>query len=414
MAILLRMPEVSANLESAVIVAWTKAVGDRVAVGDCVAEIETDKAVIEFTADAEGTLGRILVPAGKEAAVGAPVAVLLQASEREADVDVLLQGQSGGGAAAPTPSAEVAAASPPIPASEMRTRIFASPLARRLAAEAGLPLQAVTGSGPHGRIVKRDVQAALAQRPRTAVAQPVPSSAGASTVPATAGPADTAIPHSVMRRTIARRLLESKTTIPHFYLRAECRMGALIALRETINAGAPRRISINDILVKAIASALAEKPAMNVSWTDEALIQHATADISVAVSTDTGLITPVVRRVTGKSVSVVSAEIAELADRARAGRLQPHEYQGGSFTVSNLGMYGVQEFSAIINPPQSAILAVGAVEQRAVVGADGRIEAAPMMTVTLSVDHRAIDGAVAAEWLGAFRRIVENPLVALI
>jgi pyruvate dehydrogenase E2 component (dihydrolipoamide acetyltransferase) len=421
MAILLRMPEVSANLESAVIVAWTKAEGDPVAVGDCVAEVETDKAVIEFTADAAGTLGRILVPAGKEAAVGAPVAVLLQAGERDADVEALLRGQPAGGAAAPVPEAAApassgaAAAGSPIPASEMRTRIFASPLARRLAAEAGLPLQGLAGSGPHGRIVKRDVQAALVHRPRAAAAQPaaVPVSA-VPAAPLQADPADTSIPHSAMRRTIARRLLESKTTIPHFYLRAECRMDALMALRATINAGAPRRISINDILVKAVAAALAEKPAMNVSWTDEALIQHAAADIAVAVSTDTGLITPVVRRVTGKSVSVVSAEIAELADRARAGRLQPHEYQGGSFTVSNLGMYGVQEFSAIINPPQSAILAVGAVEQRAVVGASGQIEAAPVMTVTLSVDHRAIDGAVAAEWLGAFRRIVENPLAALI
>lgn len=443
MATLLRMPEVSANVESAVIVSWTKAEGDPIAAGDCVAEIETDKAVIEFTADVAGTLGRILVPAGQEAAVGAPVAVLLQAGETHADVDALLHDVPADGAPtaaapapqAPAPSAPTAArptapapATPAVtapvpqapaaarasqPAAQAPGRIFASPLARRLAAEAGLSLAALTGSGPHGRIVKRDIQAALASAPAaTAPAAAAPTVGHSQSV--AAGPGDTAIPHSSMRRTIARRLLESKTQIPHFYLRADCRMEALMALRKTINAATPHHLSINDMIVKAAAAALVEKPDMNVSWTDDALIRHSTVDIAVAVSTDDGLITPVLRGVERKSASVVSAEIAQLAARAREGRLQPQEYQGGSFTISNLGMYGVGEFAAIINPPQSAILAVGAVEQRAVVNAQGQLEAAPVMTVVLSVDHRAIDGAVAAAWLDAFKRAIENPLTALI
>jgi pyruvate dehydrogenase E2 component (dihydrolipoamide acetyltransferase) len=291
--------------------------------------------------------------------------------------------------------------------------VFASPLARRLAAQAGLPLPGLAGSGPHGRIVKRDVQAALA---RATAARPSTAPVETAVVPEPAPlrvPGDVAVPHSAMRRTIARRLLESKTTIPHFYLRSECRMEALSALRRQINE-AGRHVSINDIIVKAVAVALMDCPDMNVTWTDEALIRHAGADVSVAVSTPSGLITPVVRGVHDKSLSRVSAEIAALVARAREGRLSPQEYQGGSFTVSNLGMYGTTEFAAIINPPQAAILAVGAIERRVVAGPEGSVEVTPMMTVTLSVDHRAIDGAAAAKWLDAFRRVIENPLAALI
>lgn len=424
MATLLRMPEVSANVESAVIVAWAKAEGDTIAVGECVAEIETDKAVVEFASESAGRLGRILVPAGQEARVGAPVAVLLAPGEQAVDVDALLSGQPAGGVAAgvvPEPAggrglpvASVPAV-PPAPQSSSPDaapgRLFASPLARRLAAQAGLPLQGLAGSGPHGRIVKRDVQAALAH-----AAAPVPHAVPVESGPSQAAslaPGDVAVPHSAMRRTIARRLLESKTTIPHFYLRSECRMEALSALRRQINEGG-RHVSINDIVVKAVAVALMEYPDVNVSWTDDALIRHSGVDLSVAVSTPSGLITPVVRGVQDKSLSRVSAEIAALAARAREGRLSPQEYQGGSFTISNLGMYGTTEFAAIINPPQAAILAVGAVERRVVADPDGGVEVAPMMTVTLSVDHRAIDGAVAAEWLGAFRRVIENPLAALV
>jgi pyruvate dehydrogenase E2 component (dihydrolipoamide acetyltransferase) len=423
MATLLRMPEVSANVESAVIVAWAKEEGDAVAAGDCVAEIETDKAVVEFVSESAGRLGPVLVAAGHEARVGAPVAVLLDDGERDVDVEALLAGQPAGGpvkepasvgpAGPASPAPAAARAVPPAPADTASGRVFASPLARRLAAQAGLPLPGLAGSGPHGRIVKRDVQAALA---RATAAQPSTAPVERAVMPEPAPlriPGDVAVPHTAMRRTIARRLLESKTTIPHFYLRSECRMEALSALRRQINEGG-RHVSINDIIVKAVAVALMDCPDMNVTWTDEALIRHAGVDVSVAVSTPAGLITPVVRGVHDKSLSRVSAEIAALAARAREGRLSPQEYQGGSFTVSNLGMYGTTEFAAIINPPQAAILAVGAIERRVVAGPDGSVEVAPMMTVTLSVDHRAIDGAAAAKWLDAFRRIIENPLAALI
>jgi len=413
MATLLRMPEVSANVESAVIVAWAKAEGDAVAAGDCVAEIETDKAVVEFVSESAGRLGRVLVAAGHEARVGAPVAVLLDDGERDVDVEALLAGQPAGGPLKEPASAGPAGPASPAPAAAASGRVFASPLARRLAAQAGLPLPGLAGSGPHGRIVKRDVQAALA---RATAARPSTAPVETAVVPEPAPlrvPGDVAVPHSAMRRTIARRLLESKTTIPHFYLRSECRMEALSALRRQINE-AGRHVSINDIIVKAVAVALMDCPDMNVTWTDEALIRHAGVDVSVAVSTPSGLITPVVRGVHDKSLSRVSAEIAALAARAREGRLSPQEYQGGSFTVSNLGMYGTTEFAAIINPPQAAILAVGAIERRVVAGPEGSVEVTPMMTVTLSVDHRAIDGAAAAKWLDAFRRVIENPLAALI
>ncbi|CDM23817.1 Dihydrolipoamide acetyltransferase component of pyruvate dehydrogenase complex [Castellaniella defragrans 65Phen] len=460
MAILLHMPEVAANMESATIVSWAKAEGDPVAVGDALADIETDKAVIEFTAEAAGVLGRILVPAGQAAAVAAPIGVLLAPGEQAADIDALLSQAAGAGPADPATAQAAASAAVPAgapasaavpdeasapagiasaaaapasapaasaPAGPAGGRLFASPLARRLAAEAGLDLRGLPGSGPHGRIVKRDVRAALARPPAAAPAaaasvpaQPAaaPAVAPQAAAPAPAVPAAeagaTRIPHSAMRRTIARRLLESKTSVPHFYLRADCRMDELLALRETINAGAPRRISVNDMIVKAAAVALAELPDMNVSWTDEALLRHAAVDISVAVATENGLITPIVRQAEGRSLSAISADIARLAQRAREGRLQPQEYQGGSFTVSNLGMHGVREFAAIINPPQAAILAVGATERRAVVDAQGQLAAASMMSVTLSVDHRAIDGALAARWLKIFRRLIEAPLGILI
>jgi pyruvate dehydrogenase E2 component (dihydrolipoamide acetyltransferase) len=426
MATLLRMPEVSANVESAVIVTWTKAEGEAVAVGECVAEIETDKAVVEFASESAGRLSRILVPAGQEARVGAPVAVLLAPGEPDvADLNALLAGQPGGGSATagelaasadpqglPAPLAPAAPVTQPSTVSAASGRLRASPLARRLAAQAGLALQGLSGSGPHGRIVKRDVLAALARNPAVAPLAAPAQAAAVSPAPALA-PGDVAVPHTAMRRTIARRLLESKTTIPHFYLRADCRMEALLALRRQINEGG-RRISINDIVVKAVALALMEHPDMNVGWTEAALIRHSGVDLSVAVSTPAGLITPVVRGVHDKSLSRVSTEIAALAARARDGKLLPQEYEGGSFTVSNLGMYGTTEFAAIINPPQAAILAVGAVERRVVAGPDDGVQVAPMMTVVLSVDHRAVDGAVAAQWLAAFRHIIENPLAALV
>ncbi len=413
MATLIRMPEVAANTTSAVIVSWTKNEGDLVAVGDCLAEIETEKAVIEFAADQAGVLGKILGAAGKDIEVGAPIAVLYAQGEKDVNIDALLaqeglatQAANEPAKQAVAPVAEQAAA----PAAPTGQRVFASPLARRLANDAGIDLASLGGSGPRGRIVKRDV---LAATPAPALAQSAGIATPAASASAAIARAYTETPHSGMRRTIARRLSESKATIPHFYLRADCRMDSLLSLRAQINAGGTCKVSVNDIIVKAVGAALRELPEMNVSWTDDALRHYSNIDIAVAVSTDTGLITPVVLGVDTKPISLISSDIVDLATRARTGKLAAHEYQGGSFTVSNLGMFGVQEFAAIINPPQAAILAVGAAEQRAVV-TDGALQVATVMTVTLSVDHRAIDGSLAAKWLAIFKRIIENPLSALI
>jgi len=412
MATLLRMPEVAANATHATLQAWTRNEGDAVAVGDCIAEIETDKAVVELNADTAGVLGRRLVAAGQDVEVGAPIGVLLAGGETGVDVDALIAAAGG----APASQAEAPAETAPPAAIDVAggnatqaARVFASPLARRLAAQRGLDLAALRGSGPNGRIVKRDVEQAAAV-PAPASAPPVAPRAQANT-PATA--AFTEIPHSNMRRTIARRLGESKSTIPHFYLTADCRMERLLALRAEINATAPRKISVNDFVVRAVAVALREVPAANVGWTDAAMRQYHQADIAVAVSTDAGLITPIVRAADQKPLSRISEEIADLAARARASQLRPEEYQGGSFSVSNLGMFGVSEFSAIINPPQAAILAVGATQAVPVVE-DGALRAGQVMRCTLSVDHRAIDGALAAQWLAAFKRLLENPLAMLI
>ncbi|AOZ02479.1 pyruvate dehydrogenase complex dihydrolipoamide acetyltransferase [Cupriavidus sp. USMAHM13] len=430
MAILLRMPEVAANATHATLQAWTREEGETVAVGDCVAEIETDKAVVELNADAAGVLGRRLVAAGQEVEVGAPIGVLLVDGESAIDIDALIAA-AGGGGATPTAAAAAAAAEPTpatapaagaaSPAAAPSSRVFASPLARRLAARLGVDLAALRGSGPNGRVVKRDVeQAAQGGRPPAAPAA-APAASASAAVPAAstsaaALPADAAfteVPHSNMRRTIARRLSESKATIPHFYLVADCRMEALLALRAQVNAGAARKISVNDFIVRAVAVALREVPEANVGWTDSAMRHYREADVAVAVSTGTGLITPIVRGADRKPLSVISAEIADLAARARAGQLRPEEYQGGSFSVSNLGMFGVSEFSAIINPPQAAILAVGATQAVPVVE-DGELRPGQVMRCTLSADHRAIDGALAAQWLAAFKRLVENPLSMLI
>ncbi|WP_020205443.1 pyruvate dehydrogenase complex dihydrolipoamide acetyltransferase [Cupriavidus sp. WS] len=412
MATLLRMPEVAANATHATLQAWARNEGDAVAVGDCIAEIETDKAVVELNADTAGVLGRRLVAAGQDVEVGAPIGVLLVNGETGVDVDALIAAAGG----APASQAEAPAETAPPAAIDVAggnttqaARVFASPLARRLAAQRGLDLAALRGSGPNGRIVKRDVEQAAAV-PAPASAPPVAPQAQANT-PATA--AFTEIPHSNMRRTIARRLGESKSTIPHFYLTADCRMERLLALRAEINATAPRKISVNDFVVRAVAVALREVPAANVGWTDAAMRQYHQADIAVAVSTDAGLITPIVRAADQKPLSRISEEIADLAARARASQLRPEEYQGGSFSVSNLGMFGVSEFSAIINPPQAAILAVGATQAVPVVE-DGALRAGQVMRCTLSVDHRAIDGALAAQWLAAFKRLLENPLAMLI
>jgi pyruvate dehydrogenase E2 component (dihydrolipoamide acetyltransferase) len=413
MATLLRMPEVAANATHAMLQAWTRNEGDPVAIGDCIAEIETDKAVVELNADTAGVMGRQLIQAGRDVEVGAAIGVLLVNGETGVDIDALI---ASAGPNAPAAAGEASAEAAPFAAPVSRAvapaaqtsaaRVFASPLARRLASQRGLDPGTLKGSGPNGRIVKRDIELA---RPTATPAAP-----GRPTAPAlqTAG-GFTEVPHNNMRRTIAQRLTESKSTIPHFYLTVDCRMERLLALRTEINSTAPRKISVNDFIVRAVAVALRDVPEANVGWTDTAMRRYHHADIAVAVSTDAGLITPIVRASEMKSLAAISAEIADLAERARATRLRPDEYQGGSFSISNLGMHGVAEFSAIINPPQAAILAVGAIQTTAVI-ADGVVEGAQVMRCTLSVDHRAIDGALAAQWLAVFKRLIENPLSMLI
>lgn len=407
MAKLLHMPEVSANTTHAAIQNWTLKEGDAINAGDCIAEIETEKALVELAAEEDAVLGKILVEPGREVAVGAPIGVLFARGETDVDIAALLA-KAGALAAANEPVGDEAPALQPraevSPLIDAPThgRIFASPLARRLAAAKGLDLTRLEGSGPNGRIVKRDVEAAT-----VAAAAPTPASTPVSTSDFDE------IPHSSMRKTIARRLVESKATVPHFYLELECRMESLLALREQINQSAPRKISINDFIVKAVAVALKQVPAMNVTWTDSALRRYHQADVCVAVSTDSGLITPVVRNADSKALSQISADVAQLAGRARDGRLRPEEYQGGSFTISNLGMFGVEQFSAIINPPQAAILAVGATQQKPVVE-NGELKVGAVLRCTLSVDHRAVDGALAAQWLAVFKGLLENPLGMLI
>ncbi|WP_342115316.1 dihydrolipoamide acetyltransferase family protein [Pseudoduganella sp. OTU4001] len=399
MPTLIHMPQVSANLTSAVLKEWFKQEGDAVAANDPLGGVETDKVLIDFEAEHAGTLAKILVAPGTDVAVGAPIAVISKDGESAADVAAFLASVATptvSAAAAATATAPAPGRSPGEAGPQSGQRIIASPLARRLARDAGIDLSGVKGSGPRGRIVKRDLEGLQA-------ASPAPA--------ADAHYTDT--PHSAMRRTIARRLAESKSTVPHFYVKLECQVQKLIALRAEINQAAPRKVSLNDFIIKAVATALKEVPDMNVSWDDNHLRRYHRADISVAVSTDGGLITPIVRAAEEKSISRISADIADLAARARSGGLSPHEYQGGSFTVSNLGMYDVAEFSAIINPPQAAILAVGAAQERPVV-VDGALTAAPVMNMVLSVDHRAVDGALAATFAATLKRLIENPLTLLI
>jgi pyruvate dehydrogenase E2 component (dihydrolipoamide acetyltransferase) len=418
MAEVLRLPAILANMTEGTLSRWLKAEGDMLEAGEAFAEVETDKAVVEISSDSGGRLARILHAAGKVLPVDTAIGVLALAGDDEAAIAASLAPQADTGEAeASTPGAGVQA-NPSAPRPESRAaaapnRLFASPLARRLARENGIDLVKLTGSGPKGRIMRDDVKA---QIEAAASAAPVPAPAPRpSVVPsppssATDAPHDS-IPHSQMRRTIARRLTESKQNVPHFYLSTDCQMDALIELRREINSSRPddARISINDLVVKATAAALAALPACNVSWTEEALLQWHRVDISVAVATEGGLITPIVTQADRKSLSAVSVEIADLANRARAGTLRPEEYQGGSFTISNLGMYGVRDFAAILNPPQAAILAVGAIEPRMIVR-DRQSAIADMMTCTLSLDHRAIDGALGAQWLGLFKGLIENPL----
>lgn len=442
MATLIRMPEVAAGATEIVLSKWNVAEGASVKVGDVIAEMETEKAVVDFEAESAGRVYKILVTDGASVEVGNPILVLLSEGDSDADGDALIGGgeakASSPGAApveqVPAPVVAAApAASPVVPAAPAAPpvvptalaadseRMFVSPIVRKLSAEHGVDLAQVAGTGPNGRIVRRDLEAFLAQHSAApAATAPSAATASATTAPAVSAVAKqeyssgyTTVPHTGMRRAIARRLTESKSTVPHFYVTADCKVDALLALRKNINETSPVKISVNDFIVKAVGAALMDVPEANVVWNPDAMQKFESADISVAVATDGGLLTPVVRGVEKRGLSNLSMEIGELVARTRAGKLRQEELEGGSFAVTNLGMYGTKEFTAILNPPQSGILAVGAAAPRAIVE-EGQIVVANVMTVTLSADHRAVDGALAAQWLAAFVKRIENPLSMLI
>jgi pyruvate dehydrogenase E2 component (dihydrolipoamide acetyltransferase) len=471
MTVNILMPALSPTMEKGNLARWLKKEGDKVKPGDVIAEIETDKATMDYEAIDEGTLAKIVVPEGtQDVPVNQLIAVLAEEGE---DVKAAAAGAAKGAPATKVPAAAAGSqsgapakeAAKPVPSLEgaqpgkepgpalaaaqvpqrpradggterfasaqgLTNRVFASPLARRLAKDAALELGRIQGSGPHGRIIARDIEAAKAGK---GLITPAPTVPAPAPMPAVAAPADERIralfeagsydvvPHDNMRRVIARRLVEAKLTIPHFYLTLDCNIGKLLAGREEINALAPKdkegkpayKLSVNDFVIKALALALQRVPEANVTWTEGAMLKHKRSDIGVAVSIPGGLITPVVRHAETKSLSVISNEMKDFAARARVRRLKPEEYQGGTSAVSNLGMYGVKDFAAVINPPHATILAVGAGEERAVVR-DGKIEAQWMMSVTLSTDHRAVDGALGAQLLGAFRALIENPVLMVV
>ncbi len=442
MPINITMPALSPTMEEGNLAKWLVKEGDTVGPGDVIAEIETDKATMEVEAVDEGTVAKIVVAEGTEAVkVNALIAILAEDGE-----DVAEAAKGGGDApaqaaaapaeapkqeAAPAPAAApVAPAAAPAPAAPAASgaRTFSSPLARRIAKDAGLDISAIAGSGPKGRVVKRDVDAAIAGgvQPAAAAAATAPAAAMPSGAPADAvlknfeeGSYEL-VKHDGMRKTIAKRLQESKQTIPHFYVSVDCELDALLALRSQLNKSAPvkdekpaYKLSVNDMVIKALAMALRDVPDANVSWTDENMVKHKHADVGVAVSIPGGLITPIIRQAETKGLSTISNEMKDLGKRAKEKKLAPTEYQGGTTAVSNMGMMGVKNFSAVVNPPHATILAVGAGEQRPVVK-DGELKVATVMTVTLSTDHRCVDGALGAELLGAFKTYIESPMGMLV
>jgi pyruvate dehydrogenase E2 component (dihydrolipoamide acetyltransferase) len=421
MATNILMPALSPTMTEGNLARWLKQEGDRIKAGDVIAEIETDKATMEVEAVDEGILGRILVPAGTQGVkVNDVIAVLVEAGEA-----VPAAGAAPKAAAAPaaTPApvaAPVAVAPAPVAAPASGDRVFASPLARRMAAQAGVDISKIAGSGPNGRIVKADVDAALSRGPAPATAAapaaaPAPIAAPRPAAPVAITAPHTAVPNSSMRKVIARRLAESKATIPHFYVSTDVEIDALLKIRADLNARSPKdgpgayKLSVNDLVIKATAVTLRRFPNVNAMWTEDAILQLHDVDISVAVSITDGLITPIVKNADIKGLAAISNEMKDLAARAKSGKLKPEEFQGGGFSISNMGMYGVKDFAAIINPPQAGILAVSAGEQRPVVK-NGALAIATVMTLTLSVDHRVIDGALAAEFLQALKRNIEDPL----
>ncbi len=464
MAIKITMPALSPTMEEGTLSKWDIKVGDKVSPGDTVAEIETDKATMEVDAADEGTLAKIVVPAGTQGVkVNALIGILAEDGESAEDAIKAIEdeekkqassspatAQPASPAAAPQKadaSAPVAAAASPNPApatavppaskamvTDKGNRIFASPLARRLAKQNGLQLELISGTGPHGRIIKRDIDAALANgtgkaAPATAQAVETPASAGSSSSDEQVLKLFNTdeyeiVPHDGMRKTIAKRLVESKHTVPHFYVTIDCELDALLKLRAELNAAAPMvktsagekpayKLSVNDMVIKATALALKAVPDANVSWLDSGMMRHKFVDVGVAVSIPNGLITPIIKHAEEKSLSTISNAMKDLAKRARERKLKPEEYQGGTTAVSNMGMYGVKDFCAIINPPHATIFAIGAGEQRAVVK-NGALAIATVMSVTLSTDHRAVDGALAAELAQAFKKFIENPMSMLV
>ncbi len=417
MAQIVRMPAVMANATDAVLSEWLAAPGTKIAIGDPLAEIETDKAVVEYAAEIEGTIGRFLVEPGTRVAVGDPIVVLLEAGEDASAIPVpddpsaepvALDGSAPEPTAAQSPSADPEhgrrTAAEPVTAPPRKGRLFATPIARRIASQRGIDLATLIGTGPNGRIVRRDVEAYAGV--------PALQTTGPDRTPGEGRYTD--LPLTGMRRAIAQRLTESKATVPHFYMNAQIRVDRLLALRREVNRSSPRKVSINDFVVKAVAAAMVEVPAANAIWNGDSIRYFEGVEVAVAVAIPNGLLTPVVRGVERLGLIELSAQIAELATTARSGRLLQHQLEGGSFTVSSLGMHGVQQFAAIINPPQAGILAVGAAKQQPVVDDDGQLSVGTVMAVTLSADHRVIDGAIAAEWVAAFVARLENPISLLL
>ncbi len=444
MPINITMPALSPTMEEGNLAKWLVKEGDKVSPGDVIAEIETDKATMEVEAVDEGTVAKIVVAAGTQGVkVNSLIAVLAgegedasAAAAAPAAAPAKAEAAPAKAEAAPAQAAAAPASAGPAPVSASGERIFASPLARRLASQNGLDLKAIAGSGPHGRIVQRDIEAALKSGTGKAAPAAAAAPAEAPKAAAAAAPAGPSkeqvlklfaegsyelVPHDGMRKTIAKRLTESKQTIPHFYVSLDCELDALLALRAQLNDAAPKskdgkpayKLSVNDMVIKAMALALRDVPDANVSWTDDAMVKHKHADVGVAVSIPGGLITPIIRSAEQKALSTISNEMKDLGQRAKDRKLKPEEYQGGTTAVSNMGMMGVKSFSAVVNPPHATILAVGAGEQRPVVR-NGALAVATVMTVTLSTDHRCVDGALGAELLGAFKGYIENPMSMLV
>jgi pyruvate dehydrogenase E2 component (dihydrolipoamide acetyltransferase) len=418
---LLRMPEVAANTTEAVLSSWPVPENSAFARDDVIATVETAKAVVDVAAEADGVLLKVLVAPGAEVAIGEAIALIGAPGEQVADLDAVLaelgvgvgaDAQTAAPTADPIDTPEAAPSDEPAPTGAVAApvkpaespvngddRVFASPLARRLAREAGLSVDQLTGTGPNGRIVRRDVeQAQAAPGALSAVAQPSTEQAAAFTD----------VPHTKLKRLVASRLTESKLTAPHFYLRGTARVDRLLGLRAELNEGAQVRVSVNDLVVKAVAHAHLLVPALNVTWGADAVRSYSTVDVAVAVATENGLVTPVLRSVELMTVTSVARTVQDLVERAGAGRLQQHELEGGSISVTNLGMYGTEEFAAIINPPQASILAVGAARQEPVV-IDGELRVGQVMRLTLSVDHRPVDGVVAAQWMRVLVDLLEHP-----